>query len=180
MLRLSKALIGQPVMSLRTGGQIAITLSAIIDPNNLKIEGFYCQDSGKKKDKLILVYQDIRDVIDKGIVVDDHEVLAHPSDLVRLKKTLDINFELIGKQVVTVNKQKIGKVNDYAAETTTMYIQKMYVSQSLLKNFTGGSLSVDRDQIVEITNKKIVIKDLLQPIESGEETMTATAPVSPA
>jgi uncharacterized protein YrrD len=177
MLQLSGSLINQPVMSLRTGGQIATIVAAIINPNNLKIEGFYCQDILDKKQPLILLYQDIRDIIPKGIVVNDYEVLAEPKDLVRLKKILALNFELIGKQVYTLSKEKLGKVTDYAADTDTMYVQKLYVGQSLLKSLTGGSLSVDRTQIVEITNRKVVIQDILQGTPEGA---TATAPVSPA
>ncbi len=162
MLQLSGSLLNQPVMSLRTGGQIATIIKPIINPNNLKIEGFYCRDSLDKKQQLVLLYQDIRDVIAKGVVVNDHEVLAHPSDLVRLKKIMDINFELMGKPVVTSSKERLGKVNDYAVETTTMFVQKLYVGQSLIKSLTGGSLSVDRTQIVEITSRKIVIQDILE------------------
>ena len=154
-------MLNQPVLSLRTGGQVAVTTATIINPNNLKIEGFFCQDSVDKKE-LVLHYQDIRDVIAKGIVVNDHEVLVEPDDLVRLKDIMALDFELMGKPVETVSKAKIGKVNDYATETETMYIQKLYVGQSLLKSFTGGSLSVDRNQITEITNRKIVIQDILQ------------------
>lgn len=166
-------------MSLRTGGQIATTTSAIIDPNNLKIEGFYCQDLVNKKEPLILVSQDIRDVMAKGLVVNDHEVLAHPSDLVRLKKIINIGFELKGKPVVTASKEKLGKVSDWAAETESMYIQKIYVGQSLLKSFVSGSLSVDRSQIIEITSRKIVIQDLLQGTPEGAGA-TAQAPIAPA
>src|SRR3989344_8864529 len=161
MLRLSTSLINQPVLSLRTGGQVAITQRAIINPNNLKIEGFFCLDSIEKK-QLILLYQDMRDVIAKGIVVNDHEVLVGQEHLVRLKDIIAINFELFGKPVITVGKTKLGKVSEFAAETETMYVQKLYVSQSILKSLTGGSLSVDRSQITEITNKKIVIQDILQ------------------
>lgn len=167
MLQLSDSLLGKPVMSLRTGGQIATVLAAIINPNNLKVEGFYVQDYLNKKNKLVLLYQDVRDIIAKGVVVNDHEVLAHPADLVRLKDILNLNFELKGKLVYTVSKQKLGKVNDYAVETTTMYVQKLYVGQSLFKSLTGGSLSVDRSQIVEITNRKVVIQDILQGTTEG-------------
>jgi hypothetical protein len=48
-----------------------------------------------------------------------------------------------------------------------MYIQKIYVSQSLLKSFTGGSLSIDRSQIHEITPKRVVINDLMQTAPAG-------------
>lgn len=173
MLRLSGSLLNQSVLSLRTGGQIASITKAIINPNNLKVEGFYCQDSLDKKQPLVLLYKDIRDIIPKGIVVNDHEVLSEPGELVRLKDIMNLGFELVGKQVLSVSKQRIGKVNDYAVETETMYVQKLYVGQSILKSFTGGSLSVDRTQIVEITNRKIVIQDLLQGTVA-----TAGAPAS--
>lgn len=173
MLQLSGSFLNKPVMSLRTSGQIATTLSAIINPNNLKIEGFYCQDRFEKR-RVVLLYQDIRHVIKQGLVVNDHDVLSVPDELVRLKDVMAINFELVGKPVVTVSKAKVGKVSDYAAETETMYIQKLYVSQSLLKNFSGGSLSVDRGQIVEITNRKIMIQELLKPQKGSAP---AAAPV---
>lgn len=167
----------RPVLSLRSGGPVATTTAAIINPNNLKIEGFYCQDSLNRKDQLILVYQDIRDIIPKGFIINDHEVLAEPGELVRLKDILALKFELIGKPVVTVNKEKVGKVADFAAETETMFIQKIYVSQPLLKSFTGGSLSVDRTQIVEITNRRIIIQELLRPTPS-KATVPVTAPAT--
>lgn len=163
MLKLSQSLLNRPVMSLRTGQQVATTTRAIINPNNLKIEGLYCS-SRFKRHETVLLYQDIRDIIPQGLVIDEQEVLAEPHDLVRLKETLQLSFELIGKQVVTVSKRKLGKVTDFATEVETMYIQKLYVSQGVLKSFTGGSLGIDRNQIYEITDKKIIVND---PLEQG-------------
>jgi sporulation protein YlmC with PRC-barrel domain len=161
MLQLSKALINQPILSLRTSTPVATTLSPLINPNNLKIEGLYCQDRFEKR-RLILLYQDIRDVLPQGIVVDDHDVLSDPSELVRLKDLITLNFDLLGKQVVTVSKDRVGKVSDYATEIETMYIQKLYVGQNIIKSFTGGTLSVDRSQIYEITPGRVIINDLIQ------------------
>jgi hypothetical protein len=53
-----------------------------------------------------------------------------------------------------------------------MYIQKLYVSPSLLKSFIGNSLSIDRSQVQEITAKNIIIQDLLQ---GKRAVATATA-----
>ena len=161
MLQLSASLLNKSVLSLRTGTPIATVTGAIINPNNPKLEGFYCQDRYDKKE-LILLYQDIRDIMSKGYVVNDHDVLAEADELVRLKDVLELNFELIGKPVETISKQKVGKVSDYAAEVETMFVQKIYVAQSILKSFTGGSLSIDRTQINEITPKRIIINDLLK------------------
>lgn len=178
MLQLSASLINQPVLSLRTGGQIGTILAPIIDPNNLKIEGFYCQDKFEKK-QLVLLYQDIRDIIKQGFVVNDLDVLVEPTELVRLKDVMALEFELLGKQVVTVNKEKLGKVGDYATETETMFIQKLYVTQPLLKSLSGGSLSVDRSNIVEITNRKVVVNEILRPKPVGA-TSPLAAPAPPA
>lgn len=170
MLQLSGSLINKPVLSLRTGGPVAWTIEPIFNPNNLKVEGFYCNDSVDKQ-RLILLYQDIRELSNHGFIIDDHDVLAHPRDLVRLKTVLNLHFDLIKKPVVTVSKDKVGKISDYAVETETMYVQKLYVSRSILKNLASGSLSIDRSQIVEITNSKIIISDLLQgtpsPVAAG-------------
>jgi sporulation protein YlmC with PRC-barrel domain len=165
MLQLSASLINKPVLSLRTGMPIATVTSAIFNPNNLKIEGFYCLDRFDKTE-LILLYQDIREILPQGYVVNDHDVLVEPDELIRLKDVLELKFELIGKQVETTAKVKVGKVSDYATETETMFVQKVYVSQSILKSFTGGSLSIDRSQINEITPRRIIINELLKKAPS--------------
>jgi len=168
MLQLSASILNKSILSLRTGMPIATITAPIFNPNNLKIEGFYCQDRFDKKE-LILLYQDIREMLPQGYVVNDHEVLVKPSELIRLKEILEIGFELIGKHVETVSKVKVGKVGDYAVETETMFVQKIYVSQSILKSLTGGSLSIDRSQINEITPRRIIINELVK-------TAPATAP----
>jgi sporulation protein YlmC with PRC-barrel domain len=120
-----------------------------------------------------MLFQDIREIISTGYIVNDHDVLVEPEELVRLKDVIKISYELIGKPVYTTSKEKVGRVSDYAVEIETMYIQKLYVSQSLIKNFTGGTLSVDRSQIQEVTDKKVIINDLL-----NRSTVTAPMTVS--
>ncbi len=166
MLQLSSTLLNQSVLSLRTGGQVATATEPIINPNNLKVEGFYCDDRFEKK-QLILLTQDIRDRVERGFVVNDHEVLVDPEELIRLEKVLKLQFTLIGKPVVTVNKQRLGKVNDYAVDDAAMYVQKIYVGQSILKSLTGGNLSIDRSQIVEITDRKIVVQEPLKEVKNA-------------
>ncbi len=174
MLTLSGPLLNRPIMSLRTGGVIGTTEGPLINPNNLKIEGFYCQDRANRRTAILLT-QDIRDIIRQGFVVDDSEVLTEPAELVRLKKILDIHFQLNGKPVITSDKQKVGKVSDWATETATFYIQKLYVGRNLFKSLGQGQLSIDRNQIVEITDRKIVIQELLKASKSSMPATVTTA-----
>jgi sporulation protein YlmC with PRC-barrel domain len=167
MLQLSSTFANKAVMSLRTGTPIANVGQPIINPDNLKIEGFFCEDIFNKQ-QLVLLYQDIRDMLPQGLVVDDIDVLVPPAELIRLKDILELNFQLIGKPVETVEtKEKVGKVSDYATEIETMYIQKLYVTRSVLKSLTTGQLSIDRNHIVEITNRRIIINELLQGVPAA-------------
>lgn len=164
-------IINRPVLSLRTGTQISTALAPIINPNNLKIEGFFCK-SGRRK-QLILISQDVREVLPQGIVVNDEDVLTDAGELVRLKAVISINFELLGKHVETTGRQRLGKVNDYATETDSMFIKKLYASQPIYKNLSGGNLSIDRTQIVEITDKKIIIHDLVAKVPASADAIAA-------
>ena len=174
MLQLSNALIDMPVLSLQTGAPVGATLGAIIDPNNLKIEGFYCQDRFEKK-QVILLSQEIRDINSQGLIVNDHHSLSEIDELVRLKDVLDLRFELIGKPVYTVSKTKVGKVVDYAVDSNSLYVQKLYVARSILKSLSTGQLSIDRTSIVEITSRKIVVQEILNPTPSRAPATVPTA-----
>ncbi|HUD06282.1 MAG TPA: hypothetical protein VMR34_00175 [Candidatus Saccharimonadales bacterium] len=178
MLLLKSSLVNKPILSLRTNGVIATSTAAIINPNNLKIEGVYVI-ARQKKESLIVLYQDIRSLTSQGIVVNDHDALSQPEILVRLQEILKLHFVLEGKPVITAQKSRVGRVRDYAFDSETFYIQKIYVGQSLLKNFTSGQLSVDRNQIIEITDKHVVISDLLKKAPLGA-TNPASSQVSSA
>jgi uncharacterized protein YrrD len=173
MLVLSKMLLQRPVMSLRTSTQVAIATQAIINPNNLRIEGFFCIDSLERHKQLILLHKDIRDVLTAGLVINDHADLTDPHDLIRLKKIINLHFEIVGKKIRTQSKKRLGKVIDYAVDPESMMIKKIYASQSLFKSLVGGTLSIDRNQIIEITNKEIIVKDTAVRVEQTVPVLNA-------
>jgi sporulation protein YlmC with PRC-barrel domain len=146
------------ILSLRTGGQIGLAKKPIINPNNLKLEGWYAEDTYEKGD-FILPVQEIRDLIAKGLVVNDHDALTHPDDMVRLSEIINLKFSLIGKIVSTESGKKLGKISDYAVNDENYYVQKLYVNQSILHGLTQEQLLIDREQIIEITDKKIIVSD---------------------
>ncbi|MBA2279110.1 hypothetical protein H0V99_01550 [Candidatus Saccharibacteria bacterium] len=159
MLQLTKNITNVPIMSLRTGGKVATADKPLINPNNLKIEGWLCTDHFSKK-RLILLAQDVRDFVPQGIAVNDYDVLSEPDELIRLKEVLELEFELVGKPVVTTHRRRVGKVNDYAVDVTSMMVHKLYVTRPLYKSLAHGQLSIDRTQIVEITNRRVLVKDV--------------------
>lgn len=171
MLKLASSLYDIPVFSLRTAGQIGLAQRPILNPSNLKIMGWYATTIYAKGIH-ILPSSEIREITKLGIAVNDYEAITDPKELVRMQQILDLNFELIGKAVVTKSRKHLGKVQDYASDLDSFFVQRLYVKPRALSAFTKDELIVDRQQIVEITNKKIIIKDI-----EATERVLFTGPV---
>lgn len=174
MLMLSKSLVNRPVMSLRSGGQIAIAEQPVINPHNLKILGWWCKAPGGRQ--LVLLAEDVREIMANGLAVNDEDDLSAPEDLVRHSDILNVHFDLMEKPVKT-KRQKLGKVSDYSYNEG-MFIQKMYVARPLHKVFTTeDTLIIDRNQIIEVTDHYILVRDTEIKADANE---MAAAPVVPA
>ncbi len=157
MLVLRKALENKPIASVQSGHRVAISGEMIIDPRDLKIFAFYV--STPQKQELVLHAEDIRSVTPQGMIIDDNDqLMSFDDDLVRLKKVTDINFKLIEKPVYTENKKKIGKVVDFVTETEGFIIMKLHVNRSMVKSLGVSQLIIDRSQIIQITDDKIIVK----------------------
>jgi hypothetical protein len=153
---LSKSLLNQPVMSLRSGSRIALAAQPIINPHNLKILGWWCKASAGQR--LVLLVEDVRDITPSGLAVNDEEELSRPEDLVRHSELLNTNFELIDKLVKT-KRHKLGKVSDFSYNEG-MFVQKLYVARPLHKVFTTeDTFLIDRTQILEVTDHYILVRD---------------------
>jgi hypothetical protein len=175
MLMLSKNLFRIPVISLRLGGAVATANEPIINPHNLKILGWWCATPGSKVE-LVLLAEDVREVMENGLAINDEDALCEPADLVRHKDILQIHFSLLDKAVKT-KRQKLGKVSDFSYNEG-LFVQKLYVDRSLIKVFASeDTLVIDRTQIVEVTDKYILVQDA--DVKAGAEEMAgAVAPLA--
>lgn len=145
-------------MSLRTGSQVGIATSPIIDPRRLHIVAFYCEGPGIESTPAVLHTADIREFSDIGMIIDDADDIMEPEGLVRLQEILDFKFELEGKKVEDDGGTKLGKVSDFATDIASFYIIKLHVQPSLFQSFGSAELLIDRSQIVTITDDKIVVR----------------------
>lgn len=174
MLKLSVNLYNIPIFSLRTGQIVGCALRPLVNPNNLKIEAWFVE-SKFEDGQLLLPSIEIREISRQGIAVNDHDAMTHVEELVRLEPLAKFDFQLQGKPVVTESKKRLGKVDDYATDLESFYIQKLYVTQKGIRAFTHNQLSVSRNQIVEITAKKIIIKDVEETVPIYFKTGVAAA-----
>jgi hypothetical protein len=171
MLKLSDSLKRINVISLRSSATVAIAEKPIINPHNLKILGWWCHGPMSAA-PLVLLAGDVREQLPGGLAINDEEDLTAPEDLVRHKDVLEIKFDPIGKTVKT-KRSKLGKVYDYSYNDG-LFVQKLYVERPITKVFaTEDTLIIDRNQIIEVTDNYILVKDT--EVKSAEKVPAAAA-----
>ena len=171
MLLLGSRLAHTPIMSLQTGSRLAHTEKAIIDPANLKILAYEVVGPLLTETPAFIRTADIREYGRLGMIIDSTDELVGLSDVIHIKKIHDLNFSLIGMQVIDDHKHKLGKVDDYTLDTDSYVIQQLNVRRGFLKSLNDTGLLINRSQIVEINNSTIVVKSPTK--KSAEPVMQA-------
>lgn len=157
MLLYNEILKDLPVASVQATHQIGVVVEPIIDPRDLSIPALAVQ-APRHQGSLLLFTSDIRSLSGKGIIIDHDEQLMEADGLVRLKEVLNFKFQLIGKRVETEEGYKLGSVSRFAFHAEGWKIAKLHISPTLGKALgTSGSI-IDRNQIVKVSDNRIVVK----------------------
>lgn len=167
MLLLNSQLQNVPVMSLQTGSQLGTATEPIVDPRKLQIVAYYVTGP-RIQTASVLHAQDIREFGPLGFIVDGSDsIMELDEDLVRLQEVINFKFSLLGKMVVDDTKKRLGKVVEYTIESDGFTIQKLHISQSVIKNLTSSNLIIHRSQIIEITDHRIIVRSATIPHSVG-------------
>ncbi|HET7629975.1 MAG TPA: PRC-barrel domain-containing protein [Candidatus Saccharimonadales bacterium] len=150
---------GAPLISLQLETKIASLAEPIIDPRQLKLVAFYV-DSPKAADQDMVIYtSDIREVNPRlGMIIDNDDVITPLDDLVRLHEIINFEFNLIGIKVVDERGRKYGKVTSYSLDPKSFFVEQLTVEPNILRSLGNASNLIHRNQIVSVTNKRIIIK----------------------
>jgi sporulation protein YlmC with PRC-barrel domain len=148
-----------PVMSLQTGAKLGMAHTPIIDPSTLIISAFFV-DGAKLESggSVILMSNDIREVGKIGFIIDSVDDLAALEDLIRIQKIADLNFDLIGLNVIDEQKNKLGKVINYTLDPLTFTIHQLQLKPPILKSFKSTGNQISRQQIIEINNSHVIVR----------------------
>ena len=173
MLVLGSRLNETPVMSLQTGTRLAQTGTPLINPANLKIIAFEVEGPLLTYHPSFLRTADIREMGSIGIIIDDSDELIGLDDVIKIKELHELNFSLVGMNVIDEHKRKLGKVDGYTVETNSFVIQQLNVRRGILRGLTDTGLLIHRSQITEINDNAIIVKTTAKKI-SPEPIMQAT------
>ena len=150
-----------PVLSLHVGGEIARTKQAIIDPEDLKIIAYTLEGAIIQNDPEvgnILDLADVRELSEKGFIVDSADVFTTRDDVVKLDEIMSLDFNLVGLKVVDQRGKKLGKIVDYTIDSGSFMVYQLIVQRPVMSSFIDPQLTINRSQIVEIDDFKVTIK----------------------
>lgn len=161
MLMVGSNMTNFPVLSLHVGGEIARTKQAIIDPEDLKIIAYTLEGAIIQNDPEvgnILDLADVRELSEKGFIVDSADVFTTREDVVKLDEIMSLDFNLVGLKVVDQRGKKLGKIVDYTIDSGSFMVYQLIVQRPVMSSFIDPQLTINRSQIVEIDDFKVTIK----------------------
>lgn len=154
-------------MSLQTGSKLATVSKPLIDPVDLKIAAFFIDERfDKKQTQKLLMTRDVREFGPMGMIIDSSDEFIEPEDVINIKKLIDINFNLIGLEVVDDRKRKIGKVSDYTVDTNDFIIWQIHITHGILKSFSSSGAIIGRKQIIEVNDRQVIVKSPDEKVSS--------------
>ena len=159
LLVASSKLVGLAILSVQDSRRIATISSAIIDPDSLKIIAFRVYGATNAEGGNILDARSIREYSSMGVVIDSADELVSDGDVVKIKKVLELNFNLIGLKVETKKHSKLGKISDFTVTVDNFSVQQIIVKRPSIKSFLDPELTIPRSEIVEVTDYKVIVRD---------------------
>ena len=144
-------------MSLQTGGELARTKSAVIDPANLGVIAYELVGPRLTEHPALLRMADVRELSDLGFIVDSEDEFVTEHDVIKLDEIYHMGFEPITMLVTDEKGKKLGHIIDYTLDTSGFFIQQLTVRRPFLRSLNDTELLIHRSQIIEINDKAIVV-----------------------
>lgn len=152
-------------MGLQTGTKLAQAAMPLIDPANLKIVAYAVEGPLLTEHPSFIRIADVRELSDIGMIIDSSDEFIALDDVIKIHELYELNFTLVGMNVIDETKRKLGKVDDYSLDSNSFVIQQLSVQRGILKSLTDTSLLIHRSQIVEINDTHIVVRTTAEKAE---------------
>lgn len=158
MLLAGSRLINAPIMGLQTGGELARTKRAIVDPRTLAIIAYEVTGPLLAQNPSLLRIADVREFSDVGLIIDSSDEFVAPDDIIKLHEVYLMGFELLSMAVLDKKRRKLGKIIGYTIETEAFVIQQITVKRPLWRSLNDTELLIHRSQIIEINDHEVIVE----------------------
>ena len=157
MLIQGSRLIDIPVISMDSNTLLSQTVNPIINPYSLEILAYEVIGNMIGIKPCFIDINDIIRINSDGFIIHSKESLISKDKNADIEKYYDLKFGLIGMKAIDQNNHKLGKIIDFTIESNSFIIQQINIKRPLIKSLGDTELLINRKQIIEITDKIIVV-----------------------
>lgn len=172
MQRLASQIIGSSIFSVHAGGKIAEVTGILVRRKDLKVQLFAVKPVDNDK-KQFLLSSDIRAYDGNRQIIDSYQDMSEEDELIRHHELIKDGGKLIGSKVVTQSGKHLGKVLDFSIDTTHHFANKIHVRATWPQRLIHERLIIDRSDIVDITDNKIIVRDATVKAKSTAKVLPA-------
>lgn len=155
MIYSASGLVGKPVVSIRLNANIGQISGVLLNPDRLSVAGLWIKTNANPQ-LLLLLNEDVRQLTSQRAIIDDHNQLAEPGDLPKLKSILATNYIIPGKKIVA-DGRKIGVASDFNFNNDTYLVSHIIGRAAGLQRLRMSQLSFERRQITGLDNRQITV-----------------------
>jgi sporulation protein YlmC with PRC-barrel domain len=150
--------LGVKVLDFDSGGVLAVLNWPIVNPDTGILEAFWVKPLNLALRNAVLQVADIVE-FKKNVYIKSEEVMADPADVIRLSEILSEGRPILGALVMNEAGVRYGKVVDLSFSTETYMLKQIVVEKTFLGIFQASSRIFGWGQILQITEKGIIVDD---------------------
>jgi sporulation protein YlmC with PRC-barrel domain len=158
MLLPLERIVKTPVMSLQTGAQLAVVDRILIGPRDLLVVAYVLDGPSLVEHPSFLRPTDVRELSNLGFIVDSSDEFVGLDDVIKIQQVYEFEFELLHKPVIDDKRHRLGKVQSYNLDSASFSVQQLVVKRPLLKSINESELLIDRQQVLEISDERILVR----------------------
>ena len=87
----------------------------------------------------------------------------------KIRELAEAKFEMTGIGVRTESGKRLGRVRNFVFETEGFFVVKINIEKRSLLGLINTPLSIERDSIVNVTKKFLVISDNANKVKDGKK-----------
>jgi uncharacterized protein YrrD len=129
----------------------------MVNKETLKVELLEVLEP-ENNERLYLLTGDVRSATNNLIIINSESDMSESVDLIRQQELIKSKFNLIGSKVVTQEGKLLGRVKDFTVDYDSFLTSKLHIRGSLIKRLLNESFIIDRSQIVDVKDNKVIVK----------------------
>lgn len=164
MERFYSKIVGMPVLVDGSLRPITSVRDLVIDPDNGKVLAFV---TDLVRNLVIMEIDVVK--IGAAILIHDHNSVIEGQEVVKVDRIQQKGCRYIEAPVETESGEKLGKVYDLTVDLKQMKVKNLYVAKGFLGLVRYMSRIIPANQIVEVLEDKIVVKDSVVTVKDEEK-----------